>query len=357
MPAPPNKDSTSAVVGPGGGVVVVPSGAAGVEFPAGSLGQSVTVTVTLIPTSPVPGTGPLPTTMKQYPPYYEFVTSPSGVDLGPGVRVGVCQVTDPSNKFYPPEATHPRLRLAHRVGNSVELLEPVGVSDFLRCSGVTAEVPKAATPFFRFAARATDEINQLLQSIAPVPVYAAHGGLGGKVKSFSPFAGVDPGPLNVATTFPVSPRSGFLLTDTADSKVDPPLIIELAQLGFVPGDVVKLERLGDFSYTGTLPETGTQMTAVFSSTNELRDRFTRALVPGAISAGTPYTTSPLIRDGRATDIPEDFLVTTTSITIPPGALYLFVGVPDPFFGDNTDTDSNFAIRITPAGFSGIRSIR
>ena len=72
--------------------------------------------------------------------------------------------------------------------------------------------------------------------------------------------------------------------------------------------------------------------------------------------GTPFVTTPLVRGNRDTDIPEDFLVTnSTSVTIPPGALYLFVGVPDPFYSDNTDTDNNFAIRVTPSGFAGIRS--
>jgi hypothetical protein len=350
-----NKDSASAVVGPAGGRVVVPSGAAGVEIPPNSLSQTVTVTVSLLQTPATPGAGPLPTPLKQYPPYYEFVTSPAGVDLGPGVRVGVCQVTDASNKYYPPESTHPRLRLAHTVGAGIELLDPVDVSDFLRCSGVTAEAPQSRARLGRFAAHAARALDGLFNAFGPSSAYAAHGGLGGKVKSFSPFGAVDPGPLNVATTFPVSSRSTFLLTDTVDSAADAPLVIELGRLGFVPGDVVKLERLGEFKPSTILPESDVAMIAVFSSTNEFRDRLSRVRVPGAISGGLSVGSPPTLFEKLDTDIPEDFSVTTLSLTIPTGALYLFVGVNDSHYSDNTDTDNNFAIQITPPGFAGIRS--
>lgn len=323
----PNPDSTTAVVGPAGAVVTVPSGVAGVEIPPGLFSQPITITVSQIDPPNSPGVGPLPTGLKQYPPFYEFVTSPPGVALGAGVRVGVCQVSNPSNPFYPPEATHARLRLAHTVGSTIEILEPVDVSDFLKCGTV--------------GPGGTRVTNNLLASFA-------HGGLGGKVKSFSPFGGVDPGPTNAATVFPISPRAGFILSETNDTGAEPARIIDLSQLGFVPGDLIRLERLGDFKFSPTTAEDGVAMIAVFSSTNVLLDRTLRFRVPGAIaSTASPFVTLPTLKNGLDTDIPEDFIVGNITLMIPQNARYLFVGVPDPFFGDNIDSDGNFAIRVSP----------
>ncbi|MEO8575393.1 MAG: Ig-like domain-containing protein [Gemmatimonadales bacterium] len=194
-------DGAARIVGPEGGTVVTPSGVAGVQIPAGTLPSQVLVTVTRIPAPATAGTGPLPTNLKQYPPYYEFSTSPATVQFGDSVRVGVCQVTDPSNPLYAPEATHDRLRLAHSVGASIEILERVAVDDFLRCTGVTANVEQAG-----WGQRLSSMLGSALAVVLPAPLYAAHGGLGGKTKSFSPFAAVDPASAPVQTVV-VSPSA------------------------------------------------------------------------------------------------------------------------------------------------------
>lgn len=134
-------DSVSKMVGPGGGLVVTPGGFAGVDIPAGALNQNVLVTIVRLPDPATPGAGPLPTALKQYPPYYEYQTQPAVPQFGDLVRVGLCQVRDPASPFYPPAATHDRLRLAHpdpANPQTVEILERVGVDDFLRCAGVQA---------------------------------------------------------------------------------------------------------------------------------------------------------------------------------------------------------------------------
>ncbi|MFN2602924.1 MAG: RCC1 domain-containing protein [Gemmatimonadaceae bacterium] len=173
-------DNVTQSVGAAGGTVVTPSGAAGVVIPAGTFTQPVMVTVTKLDTSPTPGTGPLPTNLKQYGPYYDFTTSPQVAQFGDSARVGVCQVTDPSSPLYPPEP-HDRLRLAHTVNGQLELLDRVDVTDFLRCNNVSAST-------------ATGGLSKIVSNIANFfrakPLYAAHGGLGGKVKSFSPFGAV-----------------------------------------------------------------------------------------------------------------------------------------------------------------------
>jgi hypothetical protein len=184
-----SNDGAAKVVGPEGALVVTPSGAAGVQIPAGALDQQVLVTVTRLPAPSTPGTGPLPTSLKQYPPYYDFSTFPAVTQFGDSVRVGVCQVTDPSSAFYPPEP-HDRLRLAHTVGSSIEILDRVGVNDFLRCTNVSAS-RSTRTDRNGWHAVLLAIRDNAIGLLRPASLYAAHGGLGGKVKSFSPFGAVD----------------------------------------------------------------------------------------------------------------------------------------------------------------------
>jgi hypothetical protein len=308
------------------------------------LTQATTVTISRLTASTSPGVGPLPTTLKQYPPYYEISTDPANAQLGDFVRVGVCQVSDPSSPLYPPEPTHDRLRLAHRVGAGIEILDRVDVSDFLRCTSVTANASAKETGF-NFAGSL---VGKFFAELSPKEAYAAHGGLGGKVKSFSPFAGVDMGPNSTPSQFKVDPRASFLLRETNDPNAQPSLIIDLSSLGFVPGDQIRLERLGDYSVQINTAETSTAMNAVFSSTNVLLGPQTRNRVPGSINAGLSLVTQPTIANGLETDIPDDFFVGNLTVRIPAGARYLFVGTGDPYAGDNGDADTNFAIRLSPA---------
>jgi hypothetical protein len=143
------------------------------------LTQTDTVTITELGTPSQPGSGPLTTNLKQYGPFYEFSISPANAQFGDSVRVGVCQVTDPSSPYYAPEVDHPKLKLAHTVGGVVEILPRVPVMDFLRCTGVTAN-----------AKGARGVLSRVASVFGVTAAYAAHGGLGGKVKSFSPFGAV-----------------------------------------------------------------------------------------------------------------------------------------------------------------------
>ena len=194
QPAQPQNDAVTQSVGPGGGTVVTPSGAAGVQIPAGTFSQAVMLTITRLPAPTSAGAGPLPTSLKQYGPYYDFTTSPEVAQFGDSARVGVCQVTDPSSPFYPPEP-HDRLRLAHTVGATIEILDRVGANDFLRCTNVSASTDRANRHGLRGVLLAIRDA--AIGPLRPATLYAAHGGLGGKVKSFSPFGAVDPGNFTV----------------------------------------------------------------------------------------------------------------------------------------------------------------
>jgi len=185
---PDTNDAITKSVGPAGGTVVTPSGAAGVQIPAGTFSQNVDVTISQIATSTAPGSGPLPTSLKQYGPFYEISTNPPALQFSNDARVGVCQVTNPSNPYYPPEP-HALLRLAHGVGNNVEVLDPVSVNDFLVCGNVLP-IRESSRDRSTLLARLESIAGRVTRIFQPTQVYAAHGGLGGKVKSFSPFGAV-----------------------------------------------------------------------------------------------------------------------------------------------------------------------
>jgi hypothetical protein len=329
-------DAATGVVGPEGGQLVTPSGAAGVQIPAGALPESVLVAVTRIPTPASPGTGPLPTELKQYGPYYDLSTYPNVPQFGDSMRVGICQVTNPSSPFYPPEP-HDRLRLAHRVGNSVEILERVGVNDFLRCTNVSPMIASSGEAGWRTVFTAV--VERIVSELTPGTLHAAHGGLGGKVKSFSPFGAVITG-----SEFQVSPRSAFLRTIDNDAP-EPPLILDLQALGIAPGSRVLLERLGSYSFVPTPPEDGLRIIGVFSSSTTLLATNVQFRVPGAIGVGIDFQSQPL--GSTVTDIPEDFRVENLRVTVPAGARYLFVAGVDVFYSDNRDVDNDLKVRITP----------
>jgi len=330
-------DGTTQVVGTSGGTLVTPAGTAGVSIPAGTFEQPVLVAVSRLATPSSPNAGPLPTSVKQYPPYYEYATYPPIAQFGDSARVGVCQVTDPSSPFYPPEP-HDRLRLAHGVGSSIEILERVGVDDFLRCAGTSALQSPGEIDGAGWRRKASRLASQILLRLWPSELYAAHGGLGGKVKSFSPFGAVDP------TLLVVDPRSTFLLTNM--DLAQPPLIVNLAERGIRPGDQIRLQEVGDWSYGVGRGDSTVALTGVFSSSSELLDASNRNRVPGAISVGRNFVSQQTYHGSLDTDIAEDFFIDDVTIAVPAGAQYLFVGTPDSNFADNTDADGDFGLRIT-----------
>jgi alpha-tubulin suppressor-like RCC1 family protein len=190
-------DGAVQVVGSAGATVVTSGGFGGVRFPEGSLPADVIVVISRLPSPATPKTGPLPTTLDQYPVFYDFSTFPTVTHFAQPVTVGICrlEVGDP---FGPAtETIADRLRLAHpNPANpaTVEILEPVDAS-FVMCDGVA--LSSAAPAHDGFAGRALAMLSSTRSRLAafflPTPAYAVHGGLGGKTSSFSPFGAVDPG--------------------------------------------------------------------------------------------------------------------------------------------------------------------
>lgn len=153
------------------------------------------------------------------------------------------------------------------------------------------------------------------------------------------------GPVH-AITIGINPSLTFLRTSR--DPAGPSIPIELASLGLSAGDIIRLEQLGDFAPHGTGPadDTATSMIGVFSASATLLGSSTLNRVQDALDAGVDVVTVPTSFGGVTTDIPEDFLITDIIIQIPLMATHLFVAPHDSFYGDNTDPDGDYAVRIT-----------
>lgn len=267
-PIPPDAlgpDGAVAVVGPAGGQVVTGTGFAGVLLPPGAVSENVVVTINRDPNQ----VNPLPTGLPQFPLFYDFQTFPAVPHFGQTVNVGVCVLDE-----FIPEGRGPFLRLAHTVpageGSTIEILPKVAVP-FLNCTGASLGLrhgsahsdlasigPSLAKRFLWLMMGAPRDLQAEGRRIM-MP-----GGLGGAVKSFSPFGAVDPG-AGPATqlVFGVQPS-----TTTVGAAITPP--VRVAAVNAV-GDT-------DVAFTGNItvaitPGTGTPAAA-------LAGTLTRAAVNG-----------------------------------------------------------------------------
>lgn len=152
-----------------------------------------------------------------------------------------------------------------------------------------------------------------------------------------------------AADFKLDPRGTFLRTN-ADPGALPSFVISLQQLGFVPGDLIRLQRFGDWDADlgNNFQDNIRSMIGVFSASNVLLPADQLHRVRDAIDAGVDDVTEATFFGGLLTDIPEDFRITDTVIEIPPGATHLFIAARDRFYQDNRDPDGDFGVRITRA---------
>jgi hypothetical protein len=134
------EDGAAQVVGPDGGLVVTETAKAGVLVPPGALEASVLLTIERLPDPVLPTTGPLPTTLPQYPLFYRFGAFPELRDVDPPLVVDVCQVE--AGAFAPPAELHDEpiddlvlLQQDPDDPRRVVVLERVDVPPFLICAG------------------------------------------------------------------------------------------------------------------------------------------------------------------------------------------------------------------------------
>ena len=149
-----------------------------------------------------------------------------------------------------------------------------------------------------------------------------------------------------ATTIGIDSRRTYLRTNS-DPGALAAVPMELIGLGLTAGDTVSLTRLGAYDCGSPCIDDRVGMIAVFSSSNILLASNQLHRVPGAIDAGVDIVTAVTNIGGLPTDIPEDFAVlgTGVTVTIPAGAAYVFVVASDSFYGDNTDPNGDFAFDI------------
>lgn len=132
------------------------------------------------------------------------------------------------------------------------------------------------------------------------------------------------------------------------SEESPPaaLALDLSSIGAVEGDTLVFNPFGDFArYVGAI-ENDSTLAGLFSSSNVLLGPTELHRVPGAIDAGDDFIMDPTWYGAIPTDITEDFLLLPgLSIVIPQHARYLFISVPDIFYGDNGDSNDDLGVDI------------
>jgi len=153
-----------------------------------------------------------------------------------------------------------------------------------------------------------------------------------------------------ASTYNVTfdPRATYLLTNI-DPNAQPAEVLDLAAFGISPGQTITLTSVGVIFFCDPQycpQEFRPGVGAVFSSSSTLLSSNVLNRVPGAIAAGTPWVSQPTYFGGLSTDIGEDFRVfDPTSVTVPAGAKYLFLGIDDQYFGDNSDPNGDFHVTL------------
>lgn len=181
------------------------------------------------------------------------------------------------------------------------------------------------------------------------------------------------GCVYASTTYAMDPKSSFVQADLGNSppdylpdQPDNPLIIPVT-----PGTMITLMAHGGICYAGTdpngtltepcyalgsghlrsAPEMQAEMGGVFSADTNLLDDSNLPRIPGAINSGLPDYTDPYYTtfyfDRNVSTVnPSDFLIpylTGVTVIVPAGAHYLFLGVFDSYYKDNTDPSGTLAI--------------
>lgn len=138
-----------------------------------------------------------------------------------------------------------------------------------------------------------------------------------------------------STTIPIDVQATYLITNQ-DPNAKPATPISLSSLGVKEGDKIQLQSVGTLSFciTSDCPQIQTSLRALFSATAD-----PSTALPTA--DGTHFPEPPTLFGNIPTDVGfvlNDFFVfaspDATNVTVPKGANFLFVIVPDSFYSDN-----------------------
>jgi hypothetical protein len=152
---------------------------------------------------------------------------------------------------------------------------------------------------------------------------------------------------NAATFVPLDPTTTYLHTFNDSPTPAPALALRLADFGFGPGNRITLQAQGDID-NGPGGDTFDFTMGVFSASNLLLDNEQRYRVVDAITSDGPaFASVPTYSGSHPTDIPQDFGFDKTAITVtvPAGAVYLFLAKSDAWYHDNTDPDHDYGVLI------------
>jgi len=163
-------------------------------------------------------------------------------------------------------------------------------------------------------------------------------------------------PVTRADTIIVSiPSNATFIRTNADPAALNAVPINLTALGISAGSTITIAQLGDYQFCNTCGDNARLMIGLFSSSNVLLSSDLLNRVPGAIGIGLRAFITPLTLVGNLpTDIPQDFAVNydvndgvfSVTVLVPQGAQFLFIAAPDSFYGDNSDPDNDYAVRLT-----------
>lgn len=153
------------------------------------------------------------------------------------------------------------------------------------------------------------------------------------------------------TLIKIDPTRTYLRVNPNDPAGADAPAIDLAALGAVPGDLIRIRRLGTFTFSSSAdPEAPNHFTGVFSSSGALADKNQQQRVIGAINSGVapPFSRLAILfsPEDLPTDVPEDFEITDSYVRVPGNAAYLFVAVPDFYYADNVDADDDLYVEIS-----------
>jgi hypothetical protein len=155
---------------------------------------------------------------------------------------------------------------------------------------------------------------------------------------------VQPSEIPCGTTVEIPPRATFLQT-LGDDRAADPVVIALAEHHLLAGDPVLLRTVG--SYQSGVRNFKDVANAVFSASSDFKsdtqadDRVVDAL---PTEDGQPASVG---ESEGLLGIDEDFVVRTGedayTVTVPPNATHLFLGVFDAVYADNRSTDAEFQV--------------
>jgi hypothetical protein len=152
-----------------------------------------------------------------------------------------------------------------------------------------------------------------------------------------------------ADTFvPLEAKATYLHTYGESPLPPAAMAVDLASLGYAPGDRLHLAVLGDID-NGPGSDTFSFTLGLFSASNTLLGNALVDRVPGALASDAPaFVTLPTYFGNQATDIPQDFGFDRPEgidVTIPAGALFLFLAKNDQLYNDNSDPDHDYGVLI------------